>query len=140
MKKKLFFAAMLVAPSLAYSADLTVQVVPAASSPAVPAGAQAAGFTTLAANYDFTQPLPSNWLGCSPWDGQPYHGIRNRRAATRLATSSRPSIAWPEHDNFHSYAALGTVGSDAGSVAVFTMDRQSWAQSGLTMRSMPFPA
>ncbi len=76
MKKKLFFAAMLLAPSLAYSAnpsgDLSVQVVPAASSPAVPAGAQAAGFTTLAANYDFTQPLPSNWLGCSPWDGQPH--------------------------------------------------------------------
>jgi hypothetical protein len=72
MKRKLFFAAMLLAPSLAYGADLTVQVVPAASSPAAPAGAQAAGFTTLAANYDFTQPLPSNWLGCSPWDGQPH--------------------------------------------------------------------
>jgi hypothetical protein len=72
--KKLFFAAMLRAPSLASSAnpgtDLIVQVVPAALPPAVPAGVQPAGFTTLAANYDFTQPLPSNWLGYSPLDGQ----------------------------------------------------------------------
>jgi hypothetical protein len=68
MNKTLFIAVMLLAPSLAYSADLTVQVVPAASSPAVPAAAQAAGFTTLAANWDFSQATyatQSNWLDCN---------------------------------------------------------------------------
>ena len=70
MIKKLFFTAALVVPSLAYagnpSADLAVQIVPAGS--AVPAPAQAAGFTTLALNADFTQPFyatPSNWLACA---------------------------------------------------------------------------
>jgi hypothetical protein len=69
MKKILFLMAVLLAPNLAYcanpSAHLSVQVVPAAS---VPAGAQAAGFTTLAANYDFSQSLyatQSNWLDCT---------------------------------------------------------------------------
>ena len=33
-----------------------------------PAGAAAAGFTTLAANYDFTQPLSAGWLGCAPFN------------------------------------------------------------------------
>src|SRR5262249_10166574 len=49
------------------SADLSVQIVPAPSTPTIPAGAQAAGFTTLAVNYDFSQPQyanQSNWLGC----------------------------------------------------------------------------
>jgi hypothetical protein len=56
MIKRVFITAALLVPSLAYSANpsanLTVQV-----DPAVPAEAAAAGFTTLAANYDFTQPL-----------------------------------------------------------------------------------
>lgn len=73
MIKKLFLTAVLLAPALAYggnpSVDLSIQIVPAAA-PSVPAAAQAAGFTTLAANYDFTQTLPSNWLGCVPDDGQ----------------------------------------------------------------------
>ena len=67
MKKTLFFAAVLLAPSLAYSANptagLSVQVVPTA-----PAEALAAGFTMLAANYDFSQSLyatQSNWLDCN---------------------------------------------------------------------------
>jgi hypothetical protein len=62
--------AVLLAPDLAYcanpSANLSVQVVPAAS---VPAGAQAAGFTTLAANYDFSTTAyadpNTNWLDCN---------------------------------------------------------------------------
>jgi hypothetical protein len=76
MIKKLVFMAALLMPSLAYganpTADLSVQIVPAVSAPAVPLPAQAAGFTTLAANYDFTQPFyatQSNWLGCKPLDG-----------------------------------------------------------------------
>jgi hypothetical protein len=72
MIKKMLLMAALLAPSLAYganpTANLSVQIVPAGS--AIPVGAQAAGFTTLAANYDFTKPMPANWLGCQPWDGQ----------------------------------------------------------------------
>src|SRR5215475_4350042 len=69
MVRELFYAAALLVPGLAYagnpSADLSVQIVPAV--PQVPAGAQAAGFTTLAANYDFSQPKyasQSNYLTC----------------------------------------------------------------------------
>jgi hypothetical protein len=71
MFKKALLAALL-APVLAYggspSTDLSVQIVPAASPPppskgiacaigpnynsSIPAAAQAAGFTTCAANYD----------------------------------------------------------------------------------------
>ena len=79
MIKKLFFMAALLAPGLAYggnpSANLSVQIVP--SGPAVPAAAQAAGFTTLAANYDFSQPFyatQSNWLDCGANnDSLPWH-------------------------------------------------------------------
>ncbi len=74
MIKKLVFIGALLVPGLVYganpTANLSVQIVPGGSTPAVPPGAQAAGFTTLAANYDFTQPMPANWLGCQPWDGQ----------------------------------------------------------------------
>lgn len=64
MIKGVFFTAALLMPSLAYagnpSANLSVQVVPA--------GAQAAGYTTLAFHSDFTQPFYtnlSNWLDCA---------------------------------------------------------------------------
>jgi len=81
MIKKLFFIAALLVPGLAYggnpSANLTVQIVPAGSSPPVPAEAQAAGFATLAAEYDFSKPLyatQSNWLDCSANnDSLPWH-------------------------------------------------------------------
>ena len=67
IRKFLFVTSTLLLPYLAYAADpsapLSVQVVPAGSSPMAPTGAQAAGFTTLALNSDFTQQLPSNWLG-----------------------------------------------------------------------------
>jgi hypothetical protein len=69
MIKGLLFTVALLAPGLACGAnpsgDLSVEVVPAGSVAVVPAAAQAAGFTTLAANYDFTQPLPSKWIACS---------------------------------------------------------------------------
>jgi hypothetical protein len=81
MIKKVIFTAALLVPSLAYagnpSANLTVQVVPASNGIAcdigpnytgsIPPGAQAAGFTHCAANYDFTDPFYttlSNWLTC----------------------------------------------------------------------------
>ena len=65
MQRTLLFAAVLLAPNLAYSADLSVQAVPASSdgiacdigpnyTGAVPAAALAAGFTHCAANYDFS--------------------------------------------------------------------------------------
>jgi hypothetical protein len=70
MRHKLFFGAALLVPALAYcgntSVDLSVEILPASLAPEVPAGAKAAGFTTLALNSDFTHQLPSNWLGgCS---------------------------------------------------------------------------
>lgn len=81
MIKKVICTVALLLPGLAYSANpnanLTGQITPAQSDPTVPAGAQAAGFTTLAANWDFTantmciagscvpaSPL-SNWLDCA---------------------------------------------------------------------------
>jgi hypothetical protein len=39
-----------------------------AFNPPPPPGAEAAGFTTLALNSDFTQLQPSNWLDCFPQD------------------------------------------------------------------------
>src|ERR1700730_18026778 len=71
MIKQLFFMAALLVPGLAYggnpSADLQVQIVPAGSPP-VPAAAQAANFTTLALNSDFTSAFYANrahWLDCA---------------------------------------------------------------------------
>lgn len=80
MIKKLFFTAALLVPSLAYagtpSATLPGQIASAGSDPAVPAGAAAAGFTTLALNADFSQSTYSNiatWVdGC----GGPTSGNR----------------------------------------------------------------
>jgi hypothetical protein len=85
MIKKLIFIAALLAPGLAYggnpSANLTVQIAPTSDPPnsiacdigpnytgSIPAGAQAAGFTHCAANYDFTSSQfasLSNWLDCA---------------------------------------------------------------------------
>src|SRR6187200_3041948 len=69
--RSLFFL-LLSVPWLAYganpTADLSVQIVPAGSAPTVPDPAQAAGFTTLSLNADFTQPFyatQSNWLACA---------------------------------------------------------------------------
>src|SRR6266851_8606107 len=56
------YAAMGTSPSV----DVPITI--SSSGPTPPPGAVAAGFTTLAANYDFTQTLPANWLGC-PDDG-----------------------------------------------------------------------
>jgi hypothetical protein len=71
MIKKLLFTAASLAPCLAYcanpSADLSVQIVPAGSTLAVPAAAQAVGLTTLVLHSDFSQPRyrhTANWLDC----------------------------------------------------------------------------
>jgi hypothetical protein len=69
MIKKLFFTAALLVPGLAYGADptanLSIQIVPAA---AVPAAAQAAGFNNLIINDNFQAPSfasTSTWLDCA---------------------------------------------------------------------------
>ena len=69
MIKKLFFTAALLVPGLAYGADpsanLPIQIVPAA---AVPAAAQAAGFNTLIINDNFQDPSfanPATWYDCA---------------------------------------------------------------------------
>ena len=64
MIKILLLTAALLAPDLAYG-----QVTAPLDPPVVPAPAAAAGFTTLAAHYDFTQTLPANWIDCIPSDG-----------------------------------------------------------------------
>jgi hypothetical protein len=75
MLKHILVAAALLVPALAYGADLSVQIVPAASPPpspplsppptglTPPPGAQAAGFTTLALNMDFTGATTSSYAG-----------------------------------------------------------------------------
>jgi hypothetical protein len=86
MIKKIFFTAVLLLPGLAYgqtpSAGVSVQVVPSVcNNPTPPHPAQAAGFTTLAGCWDFTQQssvnvvnggaktinwtVLSNWLDCA---------------------------------------------------------------------------
>jgi hypothetical protein len=69
MIKKLFFTAALLVPGLAYganpSANLPIQIVPAS---AVPAPAQAAGFTKLIISDNFQDPSfanTANWLDCA---------------------------------------------------------------------------
>jgi hypothetical protein len=83
MIKKLLVAAALLVPSLGYagnpSADLSAANTPAAPAPStpapstpassIPAPAQAAGFTTLALDADFTSAAYSNlssWMDCGP--------------------------------------------------------------------------
>jgi hypothetical protein len=70
MIKRLLFFVTILLPYVAYGADpssnLSVDVTPPGSSSTVPAGAATAGFTTLALNSDFSQPMAANWLGgCS---------------------------------------------------------------------------
>jgi hypothetical protein len=72
MIKKLLPLVALLLPGLAYAgnptANFTINVVPAGgTTPPLPTPAQAAGFTTLAKNWDFSQPLYSNianWADC----------------------------------------------------------------------------
>ena len=91
MIKQLFFTAALLVPGLAYggnpSADLSVQIVPAGQDPTPPPQAAAAGFTTLAANFDWANGQlcvgtncvaaspASNWLDCTGNDATKFwHG------------------------------------------------------------------
>jgi hypothetical protein len=71
MIRTLFFGAALLVPGVPYaanpSASFSDQSVPSGSDSAIPAEAQAAGFTTLAANFDFSQSsyaTQSNWYDC----------------------------------------------------------------------------
>jgi hypothetical protein len=82
MIKKLFFITALLVPGLAYagspSADLSVQVVPAESNPAAPTPAAAAGFTTLAANFDF---------------------VNNRMCVGSICVAASPTSNWLDYAN-----------------------------------------
>ncbi len=126
MKKTLLFAAVLLAPSLAYSAN------PTADS-AAPAAALAAGFTTLAANYDFSQALyatQSNWLDCNgtndslPWhSGVPGLGP-NSQAACNILQTTDPSTG----DTVMHLQYLATYGSGIGSGQIRWMGMQTMNQ------------
>jgi len=127
MKKTLLIAAMLLAPSLAYGAN------PTAGSPA-PAGALAAGFTTLAANYDFSQALyatQSNWLDCNgtndslPWhSGVPGLGP-NSQVACNILQGTDPSTG----DTVMHLQYLATYGSGIGSGQIRWMGMQTKNQN-----------
>lgn len=98
MFKNVLLAGALLVPVLAYGAspstDLSVQIVPAASpkppsngiacgvgpnyTGSIPAAAQAAGFTTCAANYDFTNSAYANtstWLDCAGASSPQWYSI-----------------------------------------------------------------
>jgi hypothetical protein len=97
MLKKLFSAGALLVPVLAYAGnptgDLSIQIVPAGSTPTVPAAAQAAGLTTLAYNADFstsayaTKASPGStnqaagWLGCI---GDPNYNSQHEFSLTSI--------------------------------------------------------
>jgi hypothetical protein len=95
MIKKVFFTAALLVPGLAYAgnpSNLSMQIVPAESDPAVPAEAAAAGFTTLAADYDFSKPLYatlSNWLDCGSNPSLPWHWQNNSSIACNSTNISQ---------------------------------------------------
>jgi len=69
MLKELFSTAALLVPCIAYGADPRLRVAAPGSAQSAPAGAVAAGFTTLALNSDFTKQLRPNWLGGCPVAG-----------------------------------------------------------------------
>jgi hypothetical protein len=127
MKRTLLFAAVLLAPSLAYSAH------PTAAS-AAPAGALAAGFNTLAANYDFSQSLyatQSNWLDCNgtndllPWHaGEPGTGP-NSQVACNILQRTDPSTG----DKVMHLQYLATYGSGIGSGQIRWMGMQTKNQN-----------
>ena len=81
------YAAMGTSPSV----DVPITI--SSSGPTAPPGAVAAGFTTLAANYDFTQPMPAGWLGCSPDDGQTHQWYQqpNNTFPCNIAQTTDPS-------------------------------------------------
>jgi hypothetical protein len=156
MFKNVLLAGALLVPVLAYGAspstDLSVQIVPAASptpppaptpppSPngiacdigpnytgTIPAGAQAAGFTHCAANYDFTQPFfatMSNWLDCagasSPlWYNTGYNSTATPCSDFSIVNDSGSNvleIQWTPTDasNNSSASWMGTTPSNTSS-------------------------
>jgi hypothetical protein len=107
------------------SPSVDVPITISSSGPTPPPGAVAAGFTTLAANYDFTQPLPANWLGCSPYDSnahQWYQGIwwanpqppcNINQVSDTVAGSNVLDMTW--------LPSYGTAGGYGGAQAIATM-------------------
>jgi len=106
MIKGLFFAAStLLFPCLAFggnpSTDLSVQVVtppPSGTTPPVPTGAAAAGFTTLALNTDWEhQQFPLNWLGACPNGSIPVNADNGQ--------GERPLVPYGHDDTGHTWWA-----------------------------------
>jgi hypothetical protein len=128
MKKTPLFAVVLLAPSLAHSANPT-------TDPGVPAEALAAGFTTLAANYDFSQALyatQSNWLDCNgtndslPWHaGEPGIGP-NGQVACNILQRTDPSTG----DKVMHLQYLASYGSGIRSGQIRWMGMQTKNENG----------
>ena len=132
MIKKLFFITSLLLPGFAYAANptanLPVQIVPAGSAPAVAAAAQAAGFSTLAFNADWTQTMPANWLDCaSSDDGQPhmmYQGMLFARS--QIPCSAAQQVTDPDFGNLaldmYWQPSFNGTGYDIGAVTTRSLD------------------
>jgi hypothetical protein len=137
IKRSLFFAIILL-PCIAYGADpssnLSTNVVPPGSSPPVPAGAAAAGFTTLALNSDFTQPQAANWLGgCSvAGNGAPTNSSDNTGHNWYL------NIWW---SNTYQNCGVVQVSDPAFGGTVLDMpwvSKANWQQIGTVIQSAPW--
>jgi hypothetical protein len=105
--KQLFFTAALLllgfACAFSPSPGLSVQTEPAGSDRATPAQAQAAGFTLLAFESDFTQPFytkASNWLDCAgaskpKWFRGAWPGFSNFAPCSQIRQATDPLTGTP---------------------------------------------
>jgi hypothetical protein len=95
IKRSCLLALALLVPCLAYGADpsgsVSVEVVPAGSSPSPPPQAAAAGFTVLARNSDFSRAAPD--IGC---DDTGHHDWYAHTATALYSDCS--NITWPVTD------------------------------------------
>jgi hypothetical protein len=130
------------------STPVTVPITIPSSGLTPPAEAAAAGFTTLAANYDFSQPLyatQSNWLDCVgnntslPWHvGTPggisaTNQICNIHQVTDPANSSLTVLDIKYLGSYPSYAA----GGNGSSTAMQTVTAGGTGQGGITTFAAP---
>lgn len=127
MIKKILLTAALLVPGLAYgqvSTPLDPPVTPAGQDPTPPPQAAAAGFTTLAYNFDFSQSTyatQSNWLDCVGTDtSKPWHvgfpgGITSLPCNIKQATDPLDSSTVMRLQYLASYSSYGLGYPPSGS-------------------------
>jgi hypothetical protein len=121
MIKNLVFTAALLVPGLAYagtpSVTLSGQIVPAASPPAAPAPAQAAGFTTCVICMDFTQPSGGVWV-----DGQAPAGVNAAQTNTWLDCAGASNPILFQGINGGVFGPCPTITTDSDGTQVLQVD------------------